>query len=127
MKEMVCYNFPLKLISSPLSLLVCHSEALAGMKIVGEILRRSGAFFIRRAIGSDKLYWAVLSEYIKTIVRVRQMHICLMSSVTLSEICLFASFVVMTGRKESHRWSFTWRGCGVARLSLWCLNWVSVL
>uniref|UniRef100_A0A673CK81 Si:ch73-21k16.5 n=1 Tax=Sphaeramia orbicularis TaxID=375764 RepID=A0A673CK81_9TELE len=42
---------------------------LAGMKIVGEILRRSGAFFIRRAIGSDKLYWAVLSEYVRTIVR----------------------------------------------------------
>ncbi|KAM4712915.1 dihydroxyacetone phosphate acyltransferase isoform 1-T1 [Anableps anableps] len=42
---------------------------LAGMKIVGEILRRSGAFFIRRAIGSDKLYWAVLSEYVQTIVR----------------------------------------------------------
>ncbi|XP_036942904.1 dihydroxyacetone phosphate acyltransferase isoform X1 [Acanthopagrus latus] len=42
---------------------------LAGMKLVGEILRRSGAFFIRRAIGSDKLYWAVLSEYVKTIVR----------------------------------------------------------
>ncbi|KAG7239150.1 hypothetical protein INR49_029901, partial [Caranx melampygus] len=39
------------------------------MKMVGEILRRSGAFFIRRAIGSDKLYWAVLSEYVKTIVR----------------------------------------------------------
>ncbi|KAM4522212.1 dihydroxyacetone phosphate acyltransferase isoform 2-T2 [Odontesthes bonariensis] len=42
---------------------------LAGMKIVGEILRRSGAFFIRRAIGSDKLYWAVLSEYVRMIVR----------------------------------------------------------
>ncbi|KAF3702761.1 Dihydroxyacetone phosphate acyltransferase [Channa argus] len=42
---------------------------LAGMKIVGEILRRSGAFFIRRAIGSDRLYWAVLSEYVKAIVR----------------------------------------------------------
>ncbi|XP_007560978.1 dihydroxyacetone phosphate acyltransferase isoform X2 [Poecilia formosa] len=42
---------------------------LAGMKIVGEMLRRSGAFFIRRAIGSDKLYWAVLSEYVRTIVR----------------------------------------------------------
>lgn len=40
--------------------------------MVGEILRRSGAFFIRRSIGSDKLYWAVLSEYIKTIVRVRR-------------------------------------------------------
>ncbi|KAK6297877.1 hypothetical protein J4Q44_G00324600 [Coregonus suidteri] len=39
------------------------------MKMVGEILRRSGAFFIRRAIGSDKLYWAVLSEYVKNIVR----------------------------------------------------------
>lgn len=48
-----------------------HPAALAGMKIVGEILRRSGAFFIRRSIGSDKLYWAVLSEYVKTIVRVR--------------------------------------------------------
>lgn len=45
------------------------------MKIVGEILRRSGAFFIRRAIGSDKLYWAVLSEYVRTIVRVRHMAI----------------------------------------------------
>uniref|UniRef100_A0A3P8SCX7 Si:ch73-21k16.5 n=1 Tax=Amphiprion percula TaxID=161767 RepID=A0A3P8SCX7_AMPPE len=42
---------------------------LAGMKIVGEILRRSGAFFIRRSIGSDKLYWAVLSEYVRTIIR----------------------------------------------------------
>nr|XP_046155172.1 dihydroxyacetone phosphate acyltransferase [Oncorhynchus gorbuscha] len=42
---------------------------LMDMKMVGEILRRSGAFFIRRAIGSDKLYWAVLSEYVKTIVR----------------------------------------------------------
>lgn len=45
--------------------------ALMGMKLIGEILRRSGAFFIRRAIGSDKLYWAVLSEYVRTIVRVR--------------------------------------------------------
>ncbi|XP_069578972.1 dihydroxyacetone phosphate acyltransferase [Brachyistius frenatus] len=42
---------------------------LAGMKVVGEILRRSGAFFIRRGIRSDKLYWAVLSEYVRTIVR----------------------------------------------------------
>uniref|UniRef100_A0A8C2CYT9 Si:ch73-21k16.5 n=1 Tax=Cyprinus carpio TaxID=7962 RepID=A0A8C2CYT9_CYPCA len=43
--------------------------ALMGMKLIGEIFRRSGAFFIRRAIGSDKLYWAVLSEYVRTIVR----------------------------------------------------------
>ncbi|KAM7395543.1 hypothetical protein PAMA_007016 [Pampus argenteus] len=51
------------------SILLLRCKALAGMKMVGEILRRSGAFFIRRAIGSDKLYWAVLSEYVKTIVR----------------------------------------------------------
>ncbi|XP_052391271.1 dihydroxyacetone phosphate acyltransferase-like isoform X1 [Carassius gibelio] len=42
---------------------------LMGMKLFGEVFRRSGAFFIRRAIGSDKLYWAVLSEYVRTIVR----------------------------------------------------------
>lgn len=45
-----------------------------GMSLVGEILRRSGAFFIRRAIGSDKLYWAVLSEYVRTVVRVKQLQ-----------------------------------------------------
>lgn len=56
-------------------LLLLHGEALAGMKIVGEILRRSGAFFIRRAIGSDKLYWAVLSEYVRTLVRVWNIEI----------------------------------------------------
>ncbi|KAF4099872.1 dihydroxyacetone phosphate acyltransferase [Onychostoma macrolepis] len=42
---------------------------LMGMKLIGEIFRRSGAFFIRRAIGSDKLYWVVLSEYVRTIVQ----------------------------------------------------------
>ncbi|MED6293489.1 hypothetical protein CHARACLAT_011131 [Characodon lateralis] len=55
------YDIPLPVIAAGIP--------LAGMKIVGEILRRSGAFFIRRAIRSDKLYWAVLSEYVRTIVR----------------------------------------------------------
>lgn len=40
-----------------------------GMKFVGEMLRMSGAFFIRRSFGGDKLYWAVFSEYVKTILR----------------------------------------------------------
>ncbi|XP_042563907.1 dihydroxyacetone phosphate acyltransferase-like [Clupea harengus] len=44
---------------------------LMGVRLIGELLRRSGAFFIRRAIRADKLYWAVLSEYVRTIVRVR--------------------------------------------------------
>ncbi|XP_038128284.1 dihydroxyacetone phosphate acyltransferase [Cyprinodon tularosa] len=55
------YDIPLPVIAAGIP--------LAGMKMVGEILRRSGAFFIRRAIGSDKLYWAVLSEYVRTIVK----------------------------------------------------------
>ncbi|KAG7508269.1 dihydroxyacetone phosphate acyltransferase-like [Solea senegalensis] len=58
---MFTYDLPVPVIAAGIP--------LAGMKLIGEILRRSGAFFIRRAIGSDKLYWAVLSEYVKTIVR----------------------------------------------------------
>lgn len=41
-----------------------------GMKFVGEMLRMSGAFFIRRSFGGDQLYWAVFSEYVKTMLRV---------------------------------------------------------
>ncbi|KAG5846616.1 hypothetical protein ANANG_G00116870 [Anguilla anguilla] len=40
-----------------------------GMKVIGEMLRMSGAFFIRRSFGGDKLYWAVFSEYVKTMLR----------------------------------------------------------
>ncbi|XP_036405731.1 dihydroxyacetone phosphate acyltransferase [Megalops cyprinoides] len=40
-----------------------------GMKFIGEMLRMSGAFFIRRSFGGDKLYWAVFSEYVKTMLR----------------------------------------------------------
>lgn len=39
------------------------------MRIVGQMLRRSGAFFIRRSFGSDKLYWAVFTEYVQTHLR----------------------------------------------------------
>ncbi|TXR53780.1 glycerol-3-phosphate 1-O-acyltransferase PlsB [Reinekea thalattae] len=37
------------------------------MPIVGGILRRGGAFFIRRKFGGDKLYTAVFNEYIHTV------------------------------------------------------------
>ncbi|ELR59673.1 Dihydroxyacetone phosphate acyltransferase, partial [Bos mutus] len=40
-----------------------------GMKMVGELLRMSGAFFMRRTFGGNKLYWAVFSEYVKTMLR----------------------------------------------------------
>ncbi|XP_053338145.1 dihydroxyacetone phosphate acyltransferase [Clarias gariepinus] len=58
---MFTYDLPIPVIAAGIPLM--------GMSLIGEILRRSGAFFIRRAIGSDKLYWAVLSEYVRTIVR----------------------------------------------------------
>jgi glycerol-3-phosphate O-acyltransferase len=37
------------------------------MPVVGSILRRGGAFFIRRRFGGDKLYTAVFNEYIHTV------------------------------------------------------------
>ncbi|EAR10494.1 glycerol-3-phosphate 1-O-acyltransferase PlsB [Reinekea blandensis] len=37
------------------------------MPVVGTILRRGGAFFIRRRFGGDKLYTAVFNEYIHTV------------------------------------------------------------
>lgn len=40
-----------------------------GMKVVGEMLRMSGAFFIRRSFGGDKLYWVVFSEYVKVMLK----------------------------------------------------------
>ncbi|XP_029965972.1 dihydroxyacetone phosphate acyltransferase [Salarias fasciatus] len=41
-----------------------------GMKLVGEMLRMSGAFFIRRSFGGDRLYWAVFSQYVQTMLRI---------------------------------------------------------
>ncbi|KAK5966085.1 Acyltransferase [Trichostrongylus colubriformis] len=34
--------------------------------IMSEVLRRCGAFYIRRSIGQDRLYWAILTEYVQT-------------------------------------------------------------
>ena len=38
------------------------------MKGVSAFLRRSGAFFLRRTFGSDKLYKAVFSNYVQTVL-----------------------------------------------------------
>lgn len=37
------------------------------MPVVGSILRRGGAFFIRRRFGGDKLYTAVFNEYVHSV------------------------------------------------------------
>ena len=38
------------------------------MKMVSGLLRRSGAFFMRRTFGTNRLYKAVFSEYVKTVL-----------------------------------------------------------
>lgn len=55
------YDLPVPVIAAGMDFL--------GMKIIGELLRMSGAFFMRRTFGGDKLYWAVFSEYVKTMLR----------------------------------------------------------
>uniref|UniRef100_A0A671QQU7 Dihydroxyacetone phosphate acyltransferase-like n=1 Tax=Sinocyclocheilus anshuiensis TaxID=1608454 RepID=A0A671QQU7_9TELE len=55
------YDLPLPVIAAGMDFM--------SMKFVGEMLRMSGAFFIRRSFGGDKLYWAVFSEYVKTMLR----------------------------------------------------------
>lgn len=53
----------------PILPLACVLDFL-GMRVVSELLRMSGAFFMRRTFGGNKLYWAVFSEYVKTMLRV---------------------------------------------------------
>lgn len=38
------------------------------MRGISPLLRRSGGFFLRRTFGSDKLYKAVFSEYVKAVL-----------------------------------------------------------
>ncbi|XP_004432426.1 PREDICTED: dihydroxyacetone phosphate acyltransferase [Ceratotherium simum simum] len=55
------YDLPVPVIAAGIDFL--------GMKMIGELLRMSGAFFMRRTFGGNKLYWAVFSEYVKTMLR----------------------------------------------------------
>uniref|UniRef100_A0A4W5LEU1 Phospholipid/glycerol acyltransferase domain-containing protein n=1 Tax=Hucho hucho TaxID=62062 RepID=A0A4W5LEU1_9TELE len=87
------YDLPIPVIAAGIPLM--------DMKMVGEILRRSGAFFIRRAIGSDKLYWAVLSEYVKTIVRVRVHTINVLYYHTV-HYCMYTEYTKHQEYVESH-------------------------
>ncbi|XP_073528913.1 dihydroxyacetone phosphate acyltransferase-like isoform X2 [Phyllobates terribilis] len=58
---MFTYDLPIPVIAA--------GEDLSHMKFVGPFLRLSGAFFIRRSFHGEKLYWAVFSEYVKTMLR----------------------------------------------------------
>lgn len=57
----LCYQYDM-----PMPIIAATQDFL-GMKIVGEIMRRCGAFFIRRAGGHhDLLYWSVFTEYVRS-------------------------------------------------------------
>lgn len=49
-----------------------RSVDFKNMRLVGELLRSCGAFFIRRSFAADDLYWTVFSHYIKALVRLSQ-------------------------------------------------------
>ncbi|XP_074649512.1 dihydroxyacetone phosphate acyltransferase-like [Tubulanus polymorphus] len=55
----VCYHYEL-----PVPVIAAAMDFMS-MKFVGDVLRGCGAFFIRRTFGSDKLYWAVFTEYVQ--------------------------------------------------------------
>lgn len=40
-------------------------HAMVGM---GSMLRNTGAFFMRRSFSTDKMYWEVFREYIRTLI-----------------------------------------------------------
>ncbi|XP_027229277.2 dihydroxyacetone phosphate acyltransferase isoform X1 [Penaeus vannamei] len=54
------FNLPLPVIAAGMDFM--------SMAVIGEMLRRSGAFYIRRTFMDNALYWAVFQEYVQTIV-----------------------------------------------------------
>ncbi|KAF4793392.1 hypothetical protein TURU_111646 [Turdus rufiventris] len=64
------YDLALPVIAAGIGNVCSHVVTdFLGMKIVGELLRRAGAFFMRRSFGGNRLYWAVFAEYVKTMLR----------------------------------------------------------
>ncbi|XP_078505210.1 dihydroxyacetone phosphate acyltransferase isoform X1 [Lissotriton helveticus] len=63
MLSYIFYNYDL-----PLPVIAAGMDFL-GMKMVGELLRMGGAFFMPRTFRGNKLYWAVFAEYVKTMLR----------------------------------------------------------
>lgn len=72
-----------------------------GMKFIGEMLRMSGAFFIRRSFGGDKLYWAVFSEYVKTMLKVRRVIDGIFCSVPVLVLQMFFLSLFFTAYEKN--------------------------
>ncbi|KAG7174565.1 dihydroxyacetone phosphate acyltransferase-like [Homarus americanus] len=59
----IAYHFDL-----PLPVIAAGMDFM-NMAVIGEKLRGSGAFYIRRSFMDNALYWAVFQEYVQTIVK----------------------------------------------------------
>ena len=62
MLSLACFylNLPLPAIAAGMD--------FKSMAVLSTMLRASGAFFMRRSFGSDRLYWALFTEYVHTIL-----------------------------------------------------------
>ena len=58
--SIMCFHYDL-----PLPAIVAAQDFM-DMFLVGTMLRNSGAFYIKRSFRSDKLYWAIFTEYVQT-------------------------------------------------------------
>ncbi|XP_055640233.1 dihydroxyacetone phosphate acyltransferase [Toxorhynchites rutilus septentrionalis] len=56
----------------------CHNIAIPGiaagmdfysMAFMGNILRNTGAFYMRRSFGNDRIYWIIFKEYMRQLMR----------------------------------------------------------
>ena len=45
-----------------------HSADFKNMKVLGGMMRNSGAFYIRRSFSEDVLYRTIFSEYVQAII-----------------------------------------------------------
>lgn len=54
---------------------------------MGTILRKTGAFFMRRSFSTDKLYWYVFKEYMRALVNVYHIGIEFFIEGTRSRSC----------------------------------------
>jgi glycerone phosphate O-acyltransferase len=57
--SIICYHANIQM---PM---IATGQDFLSLSFVSELLRKSGAFFIRRTFGSDKLYWAIFHEYVQ--------------------------------------------------------------
>ncbi|KAI1725569.1 acyltransferase domain-containing protein [Ditylenchus destructor] len=45
---------------------ICAGEDFRSSKFLGEMLRRCGAWFIKRSFDNDEIYWAIFVEYVQS-------------------------------------------------------------